>query len=51
MIIYNLNRLKSGDSVVLKDASENTYEYEVNEVFVVESDGHWAIDRCASGTW
>jgi LPXTG-site transpeptidase (sortase) family protein len=38
MLFYNLNQLKNGDSVVLKDTSGNTYEYRVSEIFVVEPD-------------
>lgn len=44
LVFYNLDKLKSGDSVVLEDSLGAAYEYRVNEVFVVEPDADWAVD-------
>lgn len=44
LVFYDLDKLSSGDSVILKDRSGNTYEYQVSEVFVVDPDADWAVD-------
>ena len=44
MIFFNLDKLESGDLILVKDTSGNEYGYEVSEVFVVEPDAEWAID-------
>jgi sortase A len=43
LVFYNLNRLKKGDSVVLRDNLGETYEYRVSEMFVVRPDAVWAM--------
>jgi sortase A len=44
LVFYNLNKLKKGDSVVLRDSLDDTYGYRVSEVFVVRPDAVWAMD-------
>ena len=44
MIFFNLDKLQTGDSVVVEDRSGNDYEYEVSEVFVVDPNAAWAVD-------
>jgi sortase A len=44
MIFFNLDKLQTGNSVVVEDQSGNTYEYEVSEVFVVDPNAAWAVD-------
>jgi sortase A len=44
LVFYNLDKLKSGDTVVLKDRSGTAYEYRVSEVFVVDPNADWAVD-------
>jgi sortase A len=44
MVFYNLDKLKKGDSVVLKDSSGTPYEYRVSEMFAVKPDAVWAVD-------
>ena len=44
LVFFNLDKLKKGDSVVLKDGSGTTYEYGASEIFVVEPDAEWAVD-------
>lgn len=41
LVFYNLNQLKKGDSIVLKDGSGKAYEYQVSEVFVAKPDADW----------
>jgi sortase A len=36
MIFYNLDKLKRGDEVLLKDRAGTSYRYRVSEVFVVD---------------
>jgi sortase A len=44
LVFYNLDKLREGDAVVLEDSLGEAYEYEVNEVFVVEPDADWVVD-------
>jgi sortase A len=44
LVFYNLDKLKEGDTVVLKDSLGEPYEYRVSEVFVVEPDADWVVD-------
>jgi sortase A len=43
LVFYNLNQLKKGDPIVLKDGSGNAYEYRVSEVFVAKPDADWVV--------
>ena len=44
LVFYNLDKLKEGDAVILKDRSGTPYEYRVSEVFVVEPEADWVVD-------
>ena len=44
LVFYNLDKLKRGDSIMLRDSLGNPYEYRVSEVFVVSPDAVWAVD-------
>jgi sortase A len=44
LVFYNLDKLKEGDAIVLRDSLGEPYEYRVSEVFVVEPDADWAVD-------
>ena len=41
MIFYNLDKLGEGDRVVLKDRAGRTYEYRVNDTFLVDPNDRW----------
>ena len=43
LVFYNLDKLKSGDKVVLKDSLGDPYEYRVSEVFVADPNADWAV--------
>ncbi len=51
LVFYNLDKLKNGDELVLKDGQGQPYKYRVSERLEVEpkTPGSWA--RCATGTW
>ena len=44
LIFYNLDKLSSGDAIVLRDRSDNVYEYRVTEKFEVDPSASWAMD-------
>jgi sortase A len=44
LVFFNLNKLSKGDSIVLKDSSDTSYEYRVSEMFVADSNADWAED-------
>jgi sortase A len=44
LVFYNLDKLKKGDTVVLRDSLGNPYEYRVSEAFVVTPEADWAVD-------
>jgi len=44
LVFYNLDKLKGGDKVALRDRSGMVYEYRVSEVFVVDPNADWAVD-------
>ena len=44
LIFYNLDKLSSGDAIVLRDRSGNAYEYRVTEKFEVDPSASWAMD-------
>jgi sortase A len=44
LVFYNLDKLKRGDTVVLRDSLGNPYEYRVSETFVVTPESEWAVD-------
>jgi sortase A len=43
MIFYNLDKLKPGDEVLLKDRAGTSYRYRVSEVFVVDPTASWVM--------
>jgi sortase A len=45
MIFYNLDKLKRGDEVALKDRIGRTYEYRVSEVFIVDPADSWVLGQ------
>ncbi len=44
LVFYNLDKLKGGDAVILRDSLGSPYEYRVNEVFVVDPNAEWVVD-------
>jgi sortase A len=44
LVFYNLDKLKVGDAIVLRDSLGEPYEYRVSEVFVVEPGAEWVVD-------
>lgn len=45
LIFYNLNQVKSGDEVLLKDRRGKRYRYRVTEKFVAEPDERWVMGQ------
>ncbi len=45
MIFYNLDKLKSGDEIVLEDRSGRVYRYRVSEVLEVEPTDVWVMGQ------
>ena len=45
MIFYNLDKLKWGDKVLLKDRTGRSYRYRVSEVFVVDPTDSWVMGQ------
>jgi sortase A len=45
MIFYNLDELKEGDTVVLRDQSGNSYEYRVSEIFLADPTDAWVMGQ------
>jgi sortase A len=45
MIFYNLDKLKRGDEVVLKDRAGTSYRYRVSEVFIVDPTDVWVMGQ------
>jgi sortase A len=45
MIFYNLDELKEGDKVVLKDRTGRTYEYRVSEAFLADPADSWVMGQ------
>lgn len=43
LVFYNLDKLKKGDRVVLRDSLGNAYEYRVSETFVADPNATWAV--------
>ena len=44
MVFFNLDKLKKGDEVVLRDGVGTPYRYRVTEMFTASSNAEWAID-------
>ena len=45
MIFYNLDKLKRGDEVVLRDRAGRSYRYRVNEVFITDPRDLWVMGQ------
>jgi sortase A len=45
MIFYNLDKLKEGDKVVLKDRTGRPYEYRVSETFLADPADSWVMGQ------
>jgi len=45
MIFYNLDKLKTGDEVLLKDRAGTSYRYRVSEVFIVDPADSWVMGQ------
>ncbi len=45
MIFYNLDKLREGDKVVLKDRTGRTYEYRVSETFLADPADSWVMGQ------
>jgi sortase A len=45
MIFYNLDKLREGDRIVLKDRTGRTYEYRVSETFLAAPDDSWVMGQ------
>jgi sortase A len=45
MIFYNLDKLKEGDKVVLRDRSGRSYRYRVSEVFITDPKAVWVMGQ------
>jgi sortase A len=45
MIFYNLDKLREGDKVVLKDRTGTSYRYRVSEVLVTDPTGVWVMGQ------
>ena len=45
MIFYNLDELREGDKIVLKDRSGRAYRYEVSEIFLAQPTDLWVMGQ------
>jgi sortase A len=45
MIFYNLDKLKRGDEVVLRDRAGRSYRYRVSEVFITDPRDLWVMGQ------
>jgi sortase A len=45
MIFYNLDKLDTGDEVVLRDRAGNSYRYRVSEVFITDPRDVWVMGQ------
>jgi sortase A len=45
LVFYDLNELRKGDQVVLKDREGKAYTYQVSEVFVVDPTDVWVMGK------
>jgi sortase A len=45
MIFYNLDKLDTGDEVLLKDRAGNSYRYRVSEVFITDPKAVWVMGQ------
>jgi sortase A len=45
MIFYNLDKVDTGDEVLLKDRTGNSYRYRVSEVFITDFTDVWVMGQ------
>lgn len=45
LVFYNLNKLKNGDEIVLRDRRDRGYRYRVSEVFVASPVDSWVMGQ------
>jgi len=45
MLFYNLDKLREGDKVVMNDRQGRTYEYRVNDTFLVDPNDRWVTGQ------
>jgi sortase A len=45
LIFYNLDKLRQGDRVILKDRTGRTYEYQVSETFLADPTDVWVMGQ------
>lgn len=45
LIFYNLDKLKSGDKVILRDRRNRKYSYRVSNIFVVDPEENWVTGQ------
>jgi sortase A len=45
LIFYNLDKLKSGEEVVLKDRAGKVYSYRVSEIFLANPEDSWVMGQ------
>ncbi len=45
LIFYNLDKLKSGDEIILRDRQDRKYSYRVSDIFVADPDERWVMGQ------
>src|SRR4028119_2386142 len=45
MLFYNLDKLGKGDKVVLRNRAGHTFEYRVNETFLIDPTDRWVTGQ------
>ncbi|MCA1728074.1 MAG: sortase, partial [Actinobacteria bacterium] len=48
LVFYNLDKLKSGDEILLKDSAGNAYRYRASESFMAGPDESWVMGQVQS---
>lgn len=45
MLFYNLDKLREGDKIVLRDRASQTYKYRVSESFIADPADRWVTGQ------
>jgi sortase A len=45
LVFYNLDKLRSGDEILLEDSAGNDYRYRVDESFMATPDESWVMGQ------